>query len=142
VGWRHSELAASGTEVVFVSGTDALAAFRIASDCTSKLRYGLIETAFAQIERLDVEEPGPEAKQWLAERVGDGDLLMVFNKDEVFRVPAAQFLNQWQEWFCPSRDDVVILPARGGWALFYCHEDEFEFARGGPAEPQRAPDSA
>jgi hypothetical protein len=31
--------------------------------------------------------------------------------------------------FCPSRDDVVIVPTGGWWALFYCHEDEFEFAR-------------
>jgi hypothetical protein len=80
-----------------------------------------------------VNEPGPEARQWLAERVGDGELLLVFAKDEVFRMPASLFLDHWQDMLCPSRDDAVILPVGRGWALFYCHEDEFEFARGGPA---------
>jgi hypothetical protein len=64
----------------------------------------------------------------------------VFGRKDVFRVPARVFLDNWQDMFCPSRDDAVILPAGGGWALFYCHEDEFEFARCGQAEPQRAPD--
>ena len=141
VGWRHSELVAFGPEIVPLSDADALTAFRHAWDCSSQSRYGLSETAFADIERLDVEDPGPEARRWLAERVGGGKLLVVFGRDEVFQMPAPLFLDRWQDMFCPSRDDVVIFPAAGGWALFYCHEDEFEFARGGPdAEPGAAAD--
>ena len=56
-------------------------------------------------------------------------MLLVFGRDDVFRVPASLFLSNWQDIFHPSRDDVVIVPDSGGWALFYCHEDEFEFAR-------------
>src|SRR5262249_20941079 len=134
VGWQHPELAGFGPGVVSLTAADALAAWRRARDCLSRSRYGLNETVFASIDRLDVEKPGLEARQWLAERVGSGQLVLVFAEDEAFRVPASLFLDNWQDMFCPSRDDVVILPVSGGWALFYCHEDEFEFARGGPAE--------
>ncbi len=115
MGWRHSELVAFGPEIVPLSDADALTAFRHAWDCSSQSRYGLSETAFADIERLDVEDPGPEARRWLAERVGGGKLLVVFGRDEVFQMPAPLFLDRWQDMFCPSRDDVVIFPAAGGW---------------------------
>jgi hypothetical protein len=129
VGWRGTELAVFGPEVVPLDDPDAAAAYDRAMTLCSRTRYGLDETAFAVIERLDVEEPGPGAEQWLAERVGAGDVLLVFGRDDVFRVPTPLLLGRWQDMFCPSRDDVVIVPARGGWVLFYCHEDEFEFAR-------------
>lgn len=129
MGWRHSELAAFGPDVVPLDRLDAAAAFDRAMGFCSRTRYGLDETAIAAVERLSVDEPGPDAQHWLAERVGAGELLLVFGQDEVFRVPAAVFLSGWRNMFCPSRDDVVIVPAGGGWVLFYSHEDEFEFAR-------------
>ena len=137
MGFRHSELAAFGPEVVPLGPEDALALFRRASDFASQSRYGLNEALFPAVERLDVDEPGPDARQWLADRVDCGELLLVFGKGDVFRVPASLFLDQWQDRFCPSRDDVVILPVIGGWALFYHHEDEFEFARCGPQPPKQ-----
>jgi len=135
--WRRNELAVFGPEVTWLADAEALKAFRWAWDCSSSTHYGLNAEVFPSIERLDVEEPGPEAREWLAKRVGGGDdcLLLVFDKDEVCVVRAAFFLDRWQDVLCPSRDDVVILPERGGWALFYCHEDEFEFATGGPGSP-------
>ncbi len=116
MGWRHWELAEFGPEVVPLDHSDAVAAYSRALALCSRTRYGLDETAFATIERQDVEEPA--ARQWLAERVGSGDLLLVFGPDEVFRVSASFFLACWQDIFCPSRDDVVIVPSGGGWALF------------------------
>jgi len=129
VGWWHTELAAFGPEVLPLNDVDALAAYRLSEHFSSRTRYGLNETVFQHIERLDVEEPNQNSRQWLAERLGEDELLLTFAKDEVFQVPASFFLDHWQDMFCPSRDDVVILPIGGGWALFYCHEDEFEFAR-------------
>lgn len=129
MGWRSSELTAFGPQVVPLDCADAAAAYDRAMDLCSRTRYGLDETLFAAIERLDVNEPGADARQWLVGRVGNGDVLLVFSQDDVFRVPASLFLGSWQDMFCPSRDDVVIVPAGGGWALFYCHEDEFEFGR-------------
>lgn len=129
MGWRITELAAFGPEVVPLDLPEAATTYDRAMTRCSRTRYGLDETAFQTIERLDVEEPGPSAQKWLAERVGTGDVMLVFGQDEVFRVPASLFIDRWQDMFCPSRDDVVVVPADGGWVLFYCHEDEFEFAR-------------
>jgi hypothetical protein len=133
VSWRHREFAALGSEVVALSQADTLAVAHRAYACASTTRYGLDETIFTDIDRLDIDEPGPGMRQWLGERVGGGALLLVFAKDEVFQVSAQFFLDRWQDLCCPSRDDVVILPVGGGWALFYCHEDVFEFGRGDPA---------
>lgn len=132
--WRNAEMAAFGDEVVRLDRAEALTVSRRAFNCCSKTRYGLDESVFKSIDRLDVNDHEPEARQWLVERIGTGDLFLVFAKNVVFRLPASLFLDQWRDMFCPSRDDVVILPAAGGWVLFYCHEDEFEFARGGPAD--------
>ena len=137
MSWRRNELAVFGSEITWLPDAEALTAFRRAWDCSSSTRYGLNDEAFSSIDRLDVNDPGPEAREWLAQRVGGGDdpLLLVFGKDEVCMVRAAFFRDRWQDLFCPSRDDAVVLPEGGGWALFYCHEDEFEFATGGPAGP-------
>jgi hypothetical protein len=129
VGWRHSELAASGPEVVSLAQADASVAYNRAIGLCNRTRYGLDESALPTIERLDVNDPGPAAESWLAERVGVGELLLVFGRDDVFRMPSRLFVSSWRDMFCPSRDDVVIMPASGVWALFYSHEDEFEFAR-------------
>lgn len=129
MGWRHSELAEFGPEVVPLDRAEAQAAYIRANNLCSRTRYGLDEQKFAHIERLDVNDPGPSAEAWLSERVGDGELQIVFGRDEVFLVPAAMFHNHWRDMFCPSRDDVVIIPSVGEWVLFYCHEDEFEFSR-------------
>jgi hypothetical protein len=130
MNWRQDELLEFGSEVTWLDDTAALEAFQRADACCSKIRYGLNEATFACIERLDVDEPGAEARRWLAERTGRGNeqLLLVFGKTEVCVVRAAFFQQHWQDLFRPSRDDVVILPLAGSWVLFYCHEDEFEFA--------------
>jgi hypothetical protein len=129
MGWRRSELAAFGSKVMPLEQSDAITTYEQATELCSRTRFGLDERSFAAIERLVVEEPSPLVQQWLVERVGTGDVLMVFGRDDVFRAPALQFLHHWQDMLCPSRDDVVILPVGGGWVLFYCHEDEFEFSR-------------
>jgi hypothetical protein len=129
VSWRHTLLAAFGPEVMPLPHADASAAYNRAMGLCSRTRYGLDESALPAIERLDVEESGPAVMRWLAERVGGGDLLLVFGRDDVFQVSAPLFLDRWQDMFCPSRDDVLVMPVGGGWALFYCHEDEFEFAQ-------------
>jgi hypothetical protein len=97
----------------------------------SKTHYGLNSDVFSFIERLNVEDQGLEAREWLLKRVGSAEerLLLVFGSDEICTVRALFFLDHWRELFCPSRDDVVILPCVGSWALFYCHEDVFEFSR-------------
>lgn len=78
----------------------------------------------AHIERLDVDEPGPEANAWLSHRIGVGTVLDVSDRHQVWRMHGALFVRNWQELLCPSRDDAVILSEGRGVVLFYCHEDE------------------
>lgn len=129
MGWRHSELSGIGPEVVQLDRQDAAATYHQAVTLCSRTRHGLNETRFSAVERLKVEGSEAAARAWLAERIGSGELLLVFGLEDVVRVPSTLFLDHWQDMFCPSRDDVVIVPVVGEWALFYCHEDEFEFAR-------------
>jgi hypothetical protein len=136
---RHSELAEHGP-VIRLADADARAVYRLAKKCASCTRCGLDEDAFAQIECLDVNDAPPNARLWLTARVDGDELLLVFGQSEVFRLSTSLFLDNWQDMFCPSRDDVVILPVAGNWALFYSHEDEFEFEGGGAAEPNAAAD--
>jgi hypothetical protein len=128
LSWRHLELKAFDPEVVPLGQPDAIAVYELAMSLCSRTRYGLDEAIFPTIERLDVEEEGG-ALPWLAARINGNELNIVFSRDDVFRVSTAFFLNNWQDMFCPSRNDVVIVPVDGGWVLFYSHEDEFEFTR-------------
>lgn len=126
--WRHKELMAFGTDVASLDHLNAVAAYNRAMSLCSRTRYGLDESKFSAIEKLDVNETGTETGLWLNERIGNSELLLVFGEKLVFQVPAALFLANWRDMFCPSRDDVIILPVVGEWVLFYSHEDEFEFA--------------
>jgi hypothetical protein len=127
--WRRSEMVSFGPGVAPLDGPEANAAYERAVGLCSRTRYGLDERAFGVIERLKVDEPSVPPGEWLAKRVGEGELLLVFGRDDAFRVSASLFLGRWQDMFLPSRDDVVILPCGGEWVLFYSHEDEFEFAQ-------------
>jgi hypothetical protein len=129
VDWRRAEMVAFGIDVVPLNRSDATAAYDRATQLCSPNRYGLDETKITGIECLDVKVQEAEVRAWLAERVGEGELLVVYSQDHVFRVPVPLFLDSWQDMFGPSRDDVVIVPISGGWVLFYWHEDEFEYAR-------------
>jgi hypothetical protein len=128
---HREEFAAFGAAVTWLDKDQALAAFHRASDCTSKARYGLNDERFANIDRLEVEKSEPESRQWLVDRIGDTNepVMLIFGKHDVCALPTSLFVDRWQDMFCPSRDDVVILPFSQRWALFYCHEDTFEFAR-------------
>src|SRR5262249_43157280 len=112
---------------------ETAAAYARASSYLSRTHYGLDTAKVRCVERLGVEDPGPEAREWLRRRIGEGGerLLAVFGSREGGAVRACFFLERWQDLFCPSRDDVVILPEEGAWVLFYCHEDEFEFGQAG-----------
>jgi hypothetical protein len=120
-----------GHEVAWLGATEAAAAFASAESYSSKTRYGLNAATFPSVERLDIETEDAASREWLQQRMGTGaQLLLVFGPGDVCSVRATFFLEHWRDLFCPSRDDVVILPtADDQWALFYCHEDEFEFGK-------------
>jgi hypothetical protein len=129
MSWRAVELAEFGEQVEWLSETEAALVYARAASYLSRTHYGLDPSKMVRVERLCADHPNPETEEWLARRVGqDGQrLLLVFDIQEVCVLRTVFFLEQWQNLFCPSRDDVVILPEKGAWVLFYCHEDEFEF---------------
>ena len=129
MNWRRDELEHFGDRLIWLSEVEAASVYNRALQFASKSHYGLDPATVADIERLDVDEPDPEANAWLSRRVGDGPVLVVFGEHQVCRMAGHFFVENWQEFLCPSRDDAVILPEVGGGVLFYCHEDEFEFGQ-------------
>ena len=95
---------------------------------TSKSHYRLDTAAVTDIERLDVDEPGPEANAWPSRRIGDGMVFDVLGRHQACRM-GGFFVRNWQDLLSPSRDDAVILPEDRGVVLFYRHEDQLEFGR-------------
>jgi hypothetical protein len=129
LNWRRDELAHFGEQLAWLNEAEASSVYNHALQFTSKSHYGLDPATVVGIDKLDVKEPGPEASAWLSRRIGGGPVLVVFGERQVCRMVGSFFVENWQDIFCPSRDDVVILAEMGEGVLFYCHEDEFEFGQ-------------
>lgn len=127
--WRCNELAHFGDQLTWLDQAEAAGVFDQAMHLASTSHYGLDPATVADIERLDIEEPGSEPHVWLAYRIGGGTVLVALGRDQVFRMDGTFFVRNWQDMLMPSRDDAVILPEGQDTVLFYCHEDEFEFGR-------------
>ena len=108
---RRKELIHFGAEIAWLMDSDALLAYQRASECSSERRYGLNETIFPRINRLDARAHEVSVASWLLARVGnpDGQLMLVFGRSDVCLVRTGFFIAEWPNLFCPSRDDVVIL---------------------------------
>ncbi|MCB1277714.1 hypothetical protein [Prosthecobacter sp.] len=123
--WRAKEFSETLTDADWLSESDARVVYDRVTPLMSRDHYGLEATAVRDLQRIPADAA---ATDWLSSRIPqDESLLLIFGSREVCRVPAWAFHEHWQDLFCPSRDDVVIISERGGWILFYCHEDEFEY---------------
>lgn len=89
---HQSELAHYGDHVVWLDENDASRIYSDGIANCSKSRYGLEDSAFAHIDRLDVSGERNHAGQWLALRLGTGALHVAFNDSEVCRVDAVFFV--------------------------------------------------
>jgi hypothetical protein len=118
-----------GDRLAWLSESEATSAYECALRFASKSHYGLDPATVAGIEKLDVDDVGPAAREWLSDRLGAGSILVVFGKRQVCRMDNSFFVENWQDLLAPSRDDAVILQDEGTGVLFYCHEDEFEFGQ-------------
>lgn len=129
MSWRHQVLSEFSTEIVWLNDAQAFDACDRAWECLGRTDYGLNIQLFPTIDRLDVERAEAEAHEWLSQRIGSGNdrLFVVFDEADACTLDPCFFINHWRELFLPSRDDVVILPPHERWALYYCHEDEFQF---------------
>ena len=123
--WRAKELSETLPDADWLSESDARVVYDRVAPLMSRDHYGLEAATVRDLQRIPADASAPE---WLSSRVPrDESLLLIFGSREVCRIPASAFHDHWHDLFCPSRDDVVIISERGGWILFYYHEDEFEF---------------
>jgi hypothetical protein len=124
--WRVKELSAILPETNWLPGLEARVVYDRVSTFLSREHYGLNTALIQNRERVRVDAT---ITDWLSARIPrECSLLLVFGSQETCRVSGSRFHDYWQDLFCPSRDDVVILSEHGDWILFYHHEDQFEFA--------------
>lgn len=123
---RQTELAHFGEQIEWLSEADAAKVYNYAMKFCSRKHYGLEPLMVQGITHIDVDLTDDFAAEWLTSRVGIGRLRVIYGEMDVFVTSSSFFIANWQDMFCPSRDDVLILPEEGNWVLFYCHEDEFE----------------
>jgi hypothetical protein len=124
--WRVKELSWLAPAIEWLPPDDALRAYQRVDGLQSHEHYGFDPSAVRSIERVSSET---DVKTWLQERVLRSErVIVVFGRDAVCRLPTSTLVEQWRDIFLPSRDDAFIIDESHQWALFYCHEDEFEFA--------------
>jgi len=93
---------------------------------------GLLKLDAPQFCSLETVSAGDtaSARAWLGERIPTAEnLFVIFGRRAVCTIPAASFLEHWQDMFGPGPDDVLITNDQESWVLFYHHEDEFHFGR-------------
>lgn len=114
-------------EVIELSDREALAVFRRTDDCLNDWGYGLDASQFASVEILSIARDHNEVTDWLAERIGDGELVVVLGRDWAFRMSPRVLLNVWEDLF--DFYEAVISPVSDDWVMCYWHAEVFEFAR-------------
>src|SRR5437773_723557 len=123
--WRAKDLSETLPDADWLSESEARAVYDRVTPLLSHDHYGLESTIVRDLQRIPADAAAPD---WLSSRIPrDESLLLIFGSREVCRIPSSAFHAHWRHLFYPSRDDVVIISERGGWVLFYCHEDEFEY---------------
>ena len=114
------------TGIEWLPQEDAIRIYDRTDRLQSRKHYGFAPELVRVIERVSSET---DMTEWLRLQVTDltSHVLIVFAREQVCRLSTATFIESWQDIFCPSRDDAIILGEDADWVLFYCHKDEFEF---------------
>ena len=68
---------------------------------------------------------------WLQARHGDlNDIVTIsWSPECALRTSWQIFTHYWSDFCYPSPDDVTVWPDSERWALFYHHEEQFEFVQ-------------
>ena len=70
------------------------------------------------------------AKRWVSSLVStEGTVQIIYGEDEVVIISAKDFIDRWQDIFCPGRDDAVVLHNLTKVILYYCHEEEWTYGQ-------------
>jgi hypothetical protein len=98
------------------------------------LRDSLSTHEFRSIVRHSGDVPVEVGRRWLRQQQPDlsTQVLVSWQRDAAIRTTWKIFTAHWDDFCYPSSDDVIVWPESEQWALFYFHEQEFQFGwRGG-----------
>lgn len=95
------------------------------------VRDNLSPQEFATIVRHSAEVPVEVGTRWLRELQSDlsVQVFISWQQDAAIRTTWEIFTAHWDDFCYPASDDVVVWPESECWALFYFHEQEFQFGQ-------------
>ncbi len=75
------------------------------------------------------DSPSEDVRAWLRERCDDSSEIVTisWSSNCALRTSWQIFTAHWSDFCYPASDDVTIWPDSQNWALFYYHEEQFEF---------------
>lgn len=91
----------------------------------------LCPEVFASVMRHSAEVTAEVGRRWLREQQSDlsAQVTVSWQQDVAIRTTWEIFTAHWENFCYPSSDDVIVWPGSERWALFYFHEQEFQFGR-------------
>jgi len=86
----------------------------------------------ASLLTQSADVPNEDGRGWLRERhAGLSDIVTIaWSPECALRTTWQVFTDYWSDFCHPSSDDVMVWPDSERWALFYDHEERFEFVQG------------
>ena len=98
-------------------------------------RDELSPEAFETVVRSRADIPTGAGCAWLRAQQPDlfARVSVSWEKSVAVQTTWEIFSSRWDDFCYPSSDDVVVWPESENWALFYHHEEEFQF--GGINQP-------
>ncbi len=91
--------------------------------------YNLSNKTFQSIIRFRADVSIEVGRSWLRKQVADLDttVFISWSPDMAVETSWTIFTEFWDDFCYPGSDDVLIWPDSERWALFYFHEEEFQF---------------
>ena len=85
---------------------------------------------FKTVARQPADLPVDTVRGWLRQQQPDLSVPVViaWGKEPPIRTNWGIFTAHWDAFCYPSSDDIVAWPQSPLWALYYHHEEEFQFA--------------
>jgi hypothetical protein len=95
------------------------------------VRDSLSPQEFGSILRQSADVPVEVGRRWLREQQTDlsARVFVSWQQDTAIRTTWEIFTAHWDDFCYPSSDDVIVWPQSERWALFYFHEQEFQFGK-------------
>ena len=95
------------------------------------VRDSLSSQEFTPIVRHSADVPAEVGRRWLREQQPDlsAQVFVSWQQDAAIRTTWEIFTAHWDDFCYPSSDDAIVWPESERWALFYFHEQEFQFGQ-------------